>query len=99
MTVADAVVFVKIIPFVASVSIGVNFKMAEYTRRRLKTALANSIWKIFQFYKNNVYTIKTFLMDREFECIRDSLPEEANLNTTATNEHVREIERKNRIIK
>ena len=32
MTVADAVVFVKIIPFVASVSIGVNFKMAEYTR-------------------------------------------------------------------
>ena len=40
-----------------------------------------------------------FLMDREFECIRDSLPEEANINTTNKNENVLEIERKNRIVK
>ena len=30
-------------------------------------------------------------MDREFEYIRDSLYEESNINTTATNEHVSEI--------
>ena len=38
-------------------------------------------------------------MDREFECIHYSLPEEQNLNTTATNEHVTDIECKNCAIK
>ena len=38
-------------------------------------------------------------MDREFEYIRDSLSEEVNLNTTGTNMHVPEIERKNGIIR
>ena len=65
----------------------------------LKTVLAKSIDNIFQFYKNNRYTIKTFLLYREFGCIRDSLPEEVNLNTTATNEYVTNIEHKNHVIK
>ena len=65
----------------------------------LNTLLANSIGEIFQFYKNNGYTIRIFLMDRKFECIRNSLPEEANLNTTATNDNVPDIGRKNRLIK
>ena len=65
----------------------------------LNTVLANSIGEIFQFYKNNGYTIRIFLMDRKFECIRNSLPEEANLNTTATNDNVPDIGRKNRLIK
>ena len=81
------------------VSRGVNFTTVEYFSRRLKTVLANSIGNIFQFYKNNGCTIKTFLVNREFECIRDLLPEEDNLNTTATNEHVPDIEHKNRVIK
>ena len=50
--------------------------------------LDNYIGKIFKFYKNNGYTIKMFLMDREFECISESLPEKDNINTTAKNEHV-----------
>ena len=49
--------------------------------------------------KHTGYTIKTFLTDREFECIRESLPEGANLNTTVINEHVSNIECKNRVIK
>ena len=91
--------FVNGIPFVVSVLIGVNIKIVEYVSQILKTLLSNCIWKMFQFYKNNRYTIKTFLMDREFECIRDSLPEEENINTTSINEHVPEIELKNRVIK
>ena len=71
----------------------------EYFSRRLKTVLANSIGNIFQFYKNNEYTIKTFLIGRDFEFIRDSLPEEENLNNTTTNDHVQDIERNNRVIK
>ena len=38
-------------------------------------------------------------MDRYFECIRDSLPEELNLNTTVTNYYVPYIEHKNRVNK
>ena len=38
-------------------------------------------------------------MVKEVECIRDSLPNEVNLNTTAKNEHVSHIERKSRVIK
>ena len=37
--------------------------------------------------------------DREFECIRESLPEEENINTTSTNEDVPYIERKSCVIK
>ena len=40
-----------------------------------------------------------FLMDRDFECISDSLSEEANLNTTTTNDNVPDIERKKPLIK
>ena len=38
-------------------------------------------------------------MDRDFEFIHESLPEEENVNTTTTNKHVPDIERNNRIIK
>ena len=58
LMVSDDVMFVTNIPFVVSFSSGVNFKMVEYVSQRLKTALANYIVKIFQFYKNNGYTIK-----------------------------------------
>ena len=83
--------FVNRILFVVSALGGVNCTIVEYFSLRLNTILANSIGKIFQFYKNNGYNIKTFLMDREFECIRDSLPEEENLNTTATNDCMAEV--------
>ena len=63
--------FVNGIPFVVSVSREFNFTTVEYVGQILKTVLSNYTGKIFQFYKNNGYTIKTFLMDREFECIRE----------------------------
>ena len=39
------------------------------------------------------------MINKEFDCIRDSLPEEENLNTIAENAHVPEIKRKNHVIK
>ena len=65
--------------------------MVGYVSRRLDTILANSIEKIFQFYKNNRFTVETFMMNMELEWIHDSLPEEENDNTIATNEHVSDI--------
>ena len=76
MIVSADVMFVEEILFVVSVLRGVNLKMVEYVSQRFKTVLTDSIGKIFQFYKNNGYTIKTFLVDRYFECIHESLPEE-----------------------
>ena len=99
MTVASVIMFMNRIPFAVSVLIGANLTMVEYFIQILNTVLTNYIDKEFQFYKNNGYNIKTFLMDREFECIRDSISEEASINTTATNVHVSDIERKNLIIK
>ena len=64
LIVAADVMFVNVIKFVVSVFRGVNFTTVEYFIQRLNTVLANSIGKIFQVYKNNGYTIKTFLMDR-----------------------------------
>jgi hypothetical protein len=37
-------------------------------------------------------------MDREFECLRDDIPE-SNLNTAAASEHAPDIERQIRVIK
>ena len=67
LTFAADVIFVNGIPFVVSVSKGVNFTMVEYVIQSSKTVLANFTGKIFQFNKNNRYNIKTFLMDRCFE--------------------------------
>ena len=64
IAVAADVMFVNSIPFVISVSRGVNFTKVEYFSQNLKNLLANYIGKIFQFYKNNGYAIKTFLVDR-----------------------------------
>ena len=47
--------FVNVIPFVVSISKGVNFKMVEYVSRRLNTVLTKYIGKIFQFYKKWIY--------------------------------------------
>ena len=90
--------FVNGIPFVFSVSRGVNFTMVEYVIQLLKTVLADCIGKIFKFYRNKGCTIKMFLMDREFECIRYLIPEEVNINTTVTNKRVSDIELKNSVV-
>ena len=66
ITVADDVMFVNRIPIVISILRRFNFTMVKYVSQRLNNVLANSTGGIFQFHKNNRYTIKTLLMDREF---------------------------------
>ena len=63
-TVVAGVMFVNGIPFVVSVSREFNFTTVEYVGQILKTVLSNYTGKIFQFYKNNGYTIKKFLIDK-----------------------------------
>ena len=99
MKVAAGVMSGKGIPFVLSVSRGINFTTVEYASQRLNTILANSIGNIFQFYKIMDILLKTFLTNKGSECIYDSLPGTGNLKKFTTNEYVPDIELKNRVIK
>ena len=59
LTVAVDVMFLNVIPFEGSFLRGINLKTVEFVSQWLKTVLANFIGKIFWFYKDNEYTIKT----------------------------------------
>jgi hypothetical protein len=49
-------------------------------------------------YAKAGFTVPAIIMDYEFEKVRDHVPS-VNINTTAASEHVREIERKIRVVK
>ena len=59
-----------------------------------------SLRSIKSFYTNKNTFIKTLFMDNEFEVLRDNLREELlTLNTTATNQHVPQIEIQVKVVK
>ena len=48
-------------------------------------------------YTTRGLNVQSILMDREFQCLEGLLP--TKINTTGADEHVPEIERRNRVIK
>jgi len=85
--------FVNGVPFLVSASRGLNLITAEHTPSRTKKNLAAGIT-----YARGGFQVGTVLMDNEFECLRNLVPI-IEINTTAANEHVPEIERRIRLIK
>eukprot|EP00804_Cyclotella_cryptica_P024426 CCRYP_015860-RA/>CCRYP_015860-RA protein AED:0.35 eAED:0.26 QI:0/0/0/1/0/0/3/0/310 len=81
------IMFMNDIPFLLTCSRGVQLITVEYLPRR--TA---------KFYSRGGCIVHTALVDREFEAVRNTCPE-LPINTTATNEHVLEIERTVRTVK
>jgi hypothetical protein len=77
---------------------GIKFTTTEYVAKRSKANLVNSLKKVFEIYNQRGFNIQTALMDREFECLRDDI-RGVILNTTATTEHVTEIERQIWVVK
>ena len=53
---------------------------------------------MLRLYARGGFYIETILMDMEFENDRDLIPQ-VNINTSATNEHVAEVERRIQMIK
>jgi hypothetical protein len=98
VTLTEDVMFVDGLGFLVTASRNIKFTTNEYVPKRSKANLTNSLKKVFEIYSKRGFTIKTALMDREFECMRDDI-RGVTLNTTATSEHVPEIERKIRVIK
>jgi hypothetical protein len=84
--------------FLITSSRKINIATTEYVPKRSETKLVNSLKKVFEIYSKRGFNINTSLVDREIECLRDDI-RGVILNTTATSEHVLEIERQIRVAK
>jgi hypothetical protein len=98
VTLAVDVMFVDDIHFVVSLSRKIKFTTSEYVPRRSKPLLVKSLNKIINIYNHRCFNVVTALMDREFEPLRDEVPE-VRLNITAADEHIPDIERQIRTMK
>jgi hypothetical protein len=99
VTIAADVMFVNGLPFVVTISRKIKFTTTEYVPSRSQQNLVKSLIKIVYLYKTRGFNPDPALMDREFECMRDELLTHGiNLNTTAANEHVPDIERQIRVL-
>ncbi len=54
--------------------------------------LEGGLINILKLYKHAGFVVQTAIMDNEFEKLRDKLLDKIEVNTTAQNEHVGEIE-------
>jgi hypothetical protein len=100
ITLAANILFVNGMPFVMSMSRKIKFATMEYVSSRSEPNLIRSLLKIIKLYKARGFDPRTALMDREFECLCfELLGHGVNLNTTAANAHIPDIERHIRLIK
>jgi hypothetical protein len=97
VTLTAYVMFVDGLGFLVMASRNIKFTTNVYFPKRSKGNLSNSLKKVFEIYSKRGFK-KTALMDRELEFFRDDI-RGVILNTTATSEHVPEIERQIRVIK
>ncbi len=90
--------FVNKVPFLVSSSRNINLITIKHVPQRTASKLGYLLQRIIRVYARAGFTVRTILMDNEFEKVKDHVPE-ANLNTPAAAEHIGEIERKIRVIK
>jgi hypothetical protein len=81
-----------------TLSRGISLVIIEFLPSRTATQLVCSVGQVVRIFRRAGFIVQTSMMDMEFEKLKDLLPNIA-LNTTATQEHVGEIERKIRVIK
>ena len=98
VTMAADVFFVDGTAFLMTVSRRIKFITAEHVPVRTAKSLAKHIDRVVHVYARAGFTVRTILMDGEFEKIRDLVPK-LECNTTAAKEHVSEAERGIRTIK
>ena len=61
--------------------------------------LSQSSENIYELYSKRGFNVDIFLMDREFECLREIMTGTLDLNTTAAAKHVTEIEQQIQLLK
>jgi hypothetical protein len=85
------VMIVNGVPFLVSVFRGLNLITAEFTPTCTSKALASKIDQIAHLYARGGFTVGMVLMDNKFKKLCPLIPC-LDINTTATREHVPEIE-------
>ncbi len=98
VTLAADIFFVDGTAFLMTVSKGIKFITAEHVPVRTAKSLAKHIDQVVHVYARAGFTIRTILMDGEFEKIKDLVPG-LECNTTTAKEHVSEAEQGIRTIK
>ena len=92
------VMFVCGFNFLVTYSISIKYTTAEFTPTQTAGQLSKCLMKVVYGYARGGFVVNLMLMDMEFDKIRDVLPM-VEVNTTAAQEHVPEIERRIRTIK
>jgi hypothetical protein len=90
--------FVNGVPFLVSMSRGLNLLTAEHTPSQTAKNLAKGIRRIMDLYARGGFQVGTVLMDNEFESLRSLVPIIV-VNTKAAKEQVTKIECRIRLIK
>ena len=97
MVLTADVVFINQLAFVVTLSGKLCFGTIQYVRSRKASSLVKALNKVITLYTTRGLNLASLLMDREFECLKGKI--QTLVNTTAADEHVPEIERRNRVIK
>ena len=91
--------FVNSVPFLVSSSRNINLTTIKHAPSPCTAdKLGFLLHRIINVYARAGFTVRTILMDNEFEKVRDYV-QHTILNTTAAAEHVGDIERRIRVIK
>eukprot|EP00804_Cyclotella_cryptica_P021082 CCRYP_019384-RA/>CCRYP_019384-RA protein AED:0.40 eAED:0.40 QI:0/-1/0/1/-1/0/1/0/331 len=91
--------FVSGLPFLVTLSRRIRYVIIQFVPRRTAGELANAMKLVVGLIRRAGIICQTALMDGEFEKIKQKLINIIEVNITAKNEHVPEIERKIRHIK
>jgi hypothetical protein len=98
VTMATEVFFVDGTAFLITVSRRIKFVTVEHLQVRTATNLCKHLDRVLQVYARAGFLVRTILMDREFEKVKDCLPN-VECNTTAAKEHVSKAKRTIQTIK
>ena len=101
ITMSLDIFFVDKIPFLTSISRKLHFSTARAIKNREHDVVFAGIMEIINFYKMHKHEIEFMLCDNEFGPLKTRLREEggAEMNLSAPNEHVPEVERNIKLIK
>ena len=100
ITLCFDIMFVNKIAFFVSVSRNIRFGTTERILSRHAEVAAKALLNVVLFYKQRGFRVKECYGDGEFEALRGDLAEAGSqLNITAENEHVPEVERYIRTLK
>eukprot|EP00804_Cyclotella_cryptica_P011815 CCRYP_021222-RA/>CCRYP_021222-RA protein AED:0.36 eAED:-0.92 QI:0/-1/0/1/-1/1/1/0/432 len=98
VTLTADVMFVNGLPFCVTLSRDIKLITIEFLPSRTVPMLCATLKKTVAIYKQGGFTVRTCLMDMEFEKMIHDM-DEVVINTTAAREHVGDIERCIRTIK